>query len=69
MISPAGTSLSADLARPRWSLRHALVALAAARAAAGSAGQLQPQLHPSFFVFLLLIAAWCLGEPMPSDEP
>lgn len=67
MFSMASASAQNSVSKTRWSLRQALLGLAAARVAAGSMDPAQrPQ--PSFLVFLLLIAAWCLGEAIPSDE-
>lgn len=34
----------------------------------GPHGQIEPQPHPSFFAFLMLLVAWCLGESIPTDD-
>jgi len=45
--------------------RHAIAAFAA-RSASEAPGEVRP--HPNFFIFLLLLVAWCLGEPIPVDD-
>ena len=60
MFSPLRIARHPEPPREHHSTRHSIAVFAAR-----SAG---PQPHPNFFIFLLLLLTWCLGESIPTDD-